>query len=369
MVRAKANSNSPEIGLLREGATITVIRCEPDCAARDAWAIIESEGAVRLSLLRPEPGVVAPQPQAELLDYGRVGPLGIAIYKEANLRALVLSHRRMAREMAFRPDPALRARGWLERIEGGFVRAKQVTTLKPSALSGQLQPSLPLAFAIRDLAAVKTGGVSAERLHRYDRLPILDFVGMRVSTSRGSLPRKDVRIVQLQAAPPSVPAGAKWVHVDLEEQTLTAYEGEKPVFATLISSGKATAETETLPGLYRVEHKLVSSNMSGESKAPYSVDRVPHVQYFHKGDALHGAYWHDLFGRAASHGCINLSPADAAWLFDWAAPRLPEGWSAVEATEPGVETLWVSIVRKVFTQPLAKNDAAVPIRGSFFQPL
>jgi lipoprotein-anchoring transpeptidase ErfK/SrfK len=33
---------------------------------------------------------------------------------------------------------------------------------------------------------------------------------------------------------------------------------------------------------------------------------------------FHGAYWHDYFGTAASHGCINLSPADAKWLYDWA---------------------------------------------------
>jgi lipoprotein-anchoring transpeptidase ErfK/SrfK len=69
----------------------------------------------------------------------------------------------------------------------------------------------------------------------------------------------------------------------------------------------------------------------------YAIEDVPWVMYFHRGYGLHGAFWHTSFGRVRSHGCVNLTPADAQWLFDWTSPRLPAGWAAVFPTayEPG----------------------------------
>ena len=118
------------------------------------------------------------------------------------------------------------------------------------------------------------------------------------------------------------------------------------MFATLISSGKDHDESETHPGLYRVEHKMDYSDMHGEPDEPYGVDRVPYVLYFHKNEALHGTYWHDRFGFPASHGCVNLSPADARWLFEWAPPRLPDNWSTIDPKAAGLGSLWVFIKEK-----------------------
>ncbi|HEX7672087.1 MAG TPA: L,D-transpeptidase, partial [Polyangiaceae bacterium] len=53
---------------------------------------------------------------------------------------------------------------------------------------------------------------------------------------------------------------------------------------------------------------------------------VPYVQYFKEGYALHAAYWHDAFGTPRSHGCVNLSPLDARWLFSWTEPSVPSAW-------------------------------------------
>ena len=150
----------------------------------------------------------------------------------------------------------------------------------------------------------------------------------------------------LHSPPPSIPAGAKWVLVDLSQQTMTAYEGETAVFATLMSSGKVHEETTTYPGLYQVEHKMVYSDMHGEPDDPYDVDRVPYTLYFHKSEGLHGTYWHDHFGTRESHGCVNLSLADAHWLFDWAPPRLPEGWSTIDPGGAGLTSLWVLVEKK-----------------------
>ena len=62
---------------------------------------------------------------------------------------------------------------------------------------------------------------------------------------------------------------------------------------------------------------------------------VPFVQYFTEGYALHAAYWHDEFGTPQSHGCVNLSPNDAAWLFDWTDPQVPAAWHAALSLRKG----------------------------------
>jgi hypothetical protein len=62
---------------------------------------------------------------------------------------------------------------------------------------------------------------------------------------------------------------------------------------------------------------------------PYYVNRVPWVVFFQAHNALHAAYWHDLFGTTKSHGCANLAPKDARYLFEWLEPRMPPGWTGL----------------------------------------
>lgn len=127
--------------------------------------------------------------------------------------------------------------------------------------------------------------------------------------------------------------GEKWISVSINKQTLVLYEGEKPVFATLVSTGEAgldSAEetTATKRGIFRVHTKHVTSTMaSDEVGEEFELRDVPYVQYFAEGGyALHGAYWHDRFGTPKSHGCINLSPEDARRIFYWTDPPVPRGW-------------------------------------------
>jgi len=84
----------------------------------------------------------------------------------------------------------------------------------------------------------------------------------------------------------------------------------------------------TVRGTFMVHAKHVSSTMDGDEDRSDSFNLldVPFVQYFHKGYALHGTYWHDDFGKVRSHGCVNLAPTDAAWLFEWTDPVVPPGW-------------------------------------------
>jgi lipoprotein-anchoring transpeptidase ErfK/SrfK len=141
--------------------------------------------------------------------------------------------------------------------------------------------------------------------------------------------------VPTSAPPPDeVGKSERWLDVDLATQTLVAYEGEKPVFATVVSTGKVAGSTPK--GVHRIWVKLRTATMSNADDAqstaddatPFSIEDVPWVQYFSNGVALHGAFWHRKFGYAHSHGCVNLAPLDAMRLFDWTMPRLPNGWDA-----------------------------------------
>ncbi len=122
-VRLRPDSSSPEVGLLHEGATVSVSACAPDCAAPHAWALIGIDAAVDLeALARPRStGATAPvAPAPETLWYGRVGKSGIKIFKEPRVDGPIVTRKRLSREMAFLPNLELRKGGWLERVEGGL---------------------------------------------------------------------------------------------------------------------------------------------------------------------------------------------------------------------------------------------------------
>jgi lipoprotein-anchoring transpeptidase ErfK/SrfK len=121
----------------------------------------------------------------------------------------------------------------------------------------------------------------------------------------------------------------QWVDVDLGEQVVVAYQNDQPVYATLTSSGREPNHTPR--GNYPVWGKASAITMKSQEydDTPYYVNRVPWVMFFQAHNALHGAYWHDRFGVVKSHGCANLAPKDARWLFDWLEPKLPPGWTAV----------------------------------------
>jgi lipoprotein-anchoring transpeptidase ErfK/SrfK len=118
----------------------------------------------------------------------------------------------------------------------------------------------------------------------------------------------------------------QWIDVDLGEQVLVAYRGAEPVYATLVASGKGSP---TPRGNYPIWAKVASMTMANQDyeDKPYMVEHVPWVLLFQGHNALHGAYWHDRFGNRRSHGCVNLAPRDARWVFEWVAPTLPLGWT------------------------------------------
>jgi hypothetical protein len=153
--------------------------------------------------------------------------------------------------------------------------------------------------------------------------------------------------------PPAGLAGdEKWIDVNLKRQTLVAFEGDRPVYATLISSGRRARDPadkvhdhQTVQGTFRIREKHASITMDGDGPAPgdmpYSIEDVPYVMYFEGSYALHGAFWHSNFGHEQSHGCVNLAPLDAKRLFFWTEPILPQGWHGAIASKDHPGTLVV----------------------------
>jgi hypothetical protein len=198
------------------------------------------------------------------------------------------------------------------------------------------------------------------------------------------------------ALPPVADKGDKWIDISVKQQALVLYEGKKPVYATLISSGRdrlgdPKTTLSTPRGSFRLTSKHIAAAMDSEENSSVSggsrshsgptatasaatVERlksadakgeklsaddarrlanvkkgrdpeygittrrgasdfelrdVPWIQYFAAGYALHGAYWHDVFGTARSHGCVNLAPIDARYVFFWTDPPVPAGWHGI----------------------------------------
>lgn len=190
--------------------------------------------------------------------------------------------------------------------------------------------------------------------------------------------------------------GEKWIDVSLLQQTLVLYEGKRPFYATLVSTGRdrigdPKTTLSTIQGEFRLKSKHIAAAMDSQENSTVSggsrgravavnsdtaatiarlkkaeadgqklseedqrrllnikkgrdpeygvtvrrgsqnfeLRDVPWIQYFAAGYALHGAYWHDVFGIPRSHGCVNLSPIDARLVFRWTDPPLPEGWHGI----------------------------------------
>lgn len=158
----------------------------------------------------------------------------------------------------------------------------------------------------------------------------------------------DGTVARATKPPADLAPNEKWIDVNLKTQTLVAYEGDKPVFATIVSTGRhddfdKTKDHRTVQGTFTIREKHIASTMEDNtaSDGPYSIQDVPWIMYFHGSYALHGAFWHSMFGHERSHGCVNMTPHDAKEMFGWVGPNLPKGWHGVFATKenPGTRVI------------------------------
>ncbi|MDD2921962.1 MAG: L,D-transpeptidase [Anaerolineales bacterium] len=135
----------------------------------------------------------------------------------------------------------------------------------------------------------------------------------------------DSELTQLS---PEVPAADKLLHVDLTMQLVTAFEGNTMVFSARCSSGGKGTYTPT--GEFSTYHKGPSVHMTNQDEEGatnyYHLPGVPWCSFFTGvGNAFHGTYWHNDYGRPRSHGCVNLRSEDAKWVYRWTNPVVPLG--------------------------------------------
>jgi lipoprotein-anchoring transpeptidase ErfK/SrfK len=253
---------------------------------------------------------------------------------------------------------------------GAWVRMRDLGAAHPSAFQGErvANGALDFGWVLPERATVwdgvgpkrKAAGVRLrfEKVQIAEERTTANGVQMRITQALAGaqvdawMSSRDVARPTTAPLPADVAPNERWIDVELATQTLVAYEGTTPVFATLVSTGTGAQGTDTATpkGAHRIWVKLETSDMDNleradpepsskglvgqdEDKKRYSIEDVPYVQFFDGAVGLHGAFWHSGFGRVRSHGCVNLAPLDARWLFQFTGPHLPAGWSAVLPTK------------------------------------
>jgi hypothetical protein len=234
---------------------------------------------------------------------------------------------------------------------GRFVATENLEQAEPSEFHGwDVDDAHELPCAFISNKNVASYALSGETLTRKATLEYRDAYAashemQRVGDTtylklkRGDwVKRSDVALAD---APATLPAcadkGCRWLDVNQQSQTLIAFEGTRPVFTTLVSTGKNKTEREssTQVGDFSVVAKHITAlNAQVRSFAQrVEVHDVPWLLELSSGQFIHGAYWHDQFGKPHGFGHIQLSPRDARRVFYWAGIDVPEGWHAVLANE------------------------------------
>ena len=209
-------------------------------------------------------------------------------------------------------------------VNFGWMDGVDLQTLTPSKFTGILltrEVNFRFGWVLAQAQSVNAAGTPIQEYSRYQLVHEVKTVtqnpGYVAVGADEWLPEDKVALVD-----PPVPASAgentcRFIYANLAEQTLTVYDKCKLVFATLISSGQ---KSWTFEGRFAILYKVPYNSIlpPAESTSDYYIEGVPYFMSYAGNFGFHGAYWHDNFGTAASHGCINLSPADAKWLYEWA---------------------------------------------------
>lgn len=269
-------------------------------------------------------------------------------------------------------------RTWLASPDGSLVPADRVRPFRHSRFRGVLLDetmALPIAWLRKGSAArfyreANTFEEGRKRWPLRAAIPLdpstepVTWQGARYLRTRECEDPRGCAWVPEADATVARAVGQPWwqagesersIVVSISKGTLVAYEGKRPVFATLVSPGAGGVPREgvdpvkasTTPlGVFRITYKVKHTTMSPEQGDPknFWMAEVPHTQYFNMPFALHAAYWHEDFGMPMSAGCINASPLDAKWLFEWTKPHVPEAWGgATTGRENGLGSFMVVV--------------------------
>ncbi len=331
----KSPTDATKIGVIKNGARAAVTEAMVADGCKTRWLHIAPRGWVCETMIEPsseEPTTAV----AFSFDHEEDGPLVPGVY--GVVRGAEVSTSVRAAGVAVVDG----VRYW-RTTAGDLVDESTIVQFSPSKFKGVVVDGKLPAWL---------------RNHEDSRKPVVTFAGPKGKRS-GELaartvvealeevdgfvrvdatawvPRRDIKIATLAEPPPGTGKTEKWFDVDRDEQVLVAYEGTKPVYATMVSTGKWDHATPTV--ITRIQSKLLTATMNNDRGEKYSVADVPWTMFYDGHYALHTSYWHDGFGGQRSHGCINLSPRDARALYQWSSPDVPPGWIAVygDADVPG----------------------------------
>ena len=310
--------------------------CQAQDGAGDPVAAAQSEGCLAMIAAFPRPELERiPQDKGTLRrSYWRLGDGATNLFDAPG--GQVIGNIPAGFNFVQATDAAVD--GWVQREGGEWIRRSDAKPENPSNFTGFALPENwrhPFAIIVDKAghyASSRPGESGSEASGFFARRHRLVNIFARAEDERGKVwylvgPQQWIR-QELVAmfAPARQPEGlsGRWVAVDLFEQTLIAYEDDRPVFATVVSSG--LSDWPTTEGLFKVWARLRNDTMSGATGEPdaYYVQNVPWVMYFKGGISLHGTYWHGDFGYRRSHGCVNLSISDARWIYDWMLQAEPD---------------------------------------------
>jgi len=234
------------------------------------------------------------------------------------------------------PEPVTVGGGeWYQINRGEYVRAELLDQVTPSNFQGvMVPPDLDAIFAWVLFSSQVSDAPGALTELDALTLPARTLVYIHEMTEANGetwcnigcgawLPFRRLGMVIPRQRPEGVGPNERWLDVSLNEQTLAAYEGNRMLFTTLISAGNS--RFPTVRGAYRIYLKVERRKMSGGVAGDdlYFLEDVLWQMYFFQGYALHASYWHDIFGLTSSHGCVNLAPKDAKWLYNWVTATPP----------------------------------------------
>ncbi len=242
-----------------------------------------------------------------------------------------------------------RGRTFYRTARGAYVAAADVSRYQAKDFEGQAlgEMTYPFGFTSKETKLIElTAENKLKAVKTLERRVFLDLdeeteisgKAYMITSDRLLVRKEHLLLPELQPLPKGLEPWERWIDISLSQQLLVAYEGTTPVYTTLVSTGRKGPKDDpydTPTGRWRIYSKHISTTMDGNSASDgnYSIQDVPWTMFFHGSYALHGAFWHRNFGSVRSHGCINMGPTDARWLFHWATPFLPEGWHGVNASD------------------------------------
>lgn len=244
------------------------------------------------------------------------------------------------------------------RVWGGYVHSARIQkvqfrlnpVLQKIPEKGQLaQVTVPFSQAIRDLKSM-----GYQNIYRLYYQSLHWITGLQAGPDGEPwyvlkdelleieylVPAAHMRPIPYEEYSPiaqDVPAHQKRLDVSIGQQKVWAYEKDQLVFETRISSGlDYQPPGEKIPwktplGTFHIESKMPSKHMGDgnitSDPEAYELPGVPWVSFFEPktGVAFHGTYWHNNYGVRMSHGCVNMRPEEALWLFRWSTPVVEQG--------------------------------------------